>query len=303
MQYENNLIIFYANYTNRTSGESINGSHIYCNISFSDIGTSSMVYDSESNIYAYNRTFSSAGVYYFNITCNDTNDNYASLNATDYASINEFNGPISLANITVIKSERANLSAPPAEIGAQAGNLTQLTINATTITKSWQGYYGQAGGTIYLKDGSGSTFYDWGIASPKGEIYATRAIDVNFATVSCSNLAQITSEEEFIGQQPEDGDSVRNTFNKNIHPEFNVGSVTINADSCNTTNLYVNSSAQDNSFFQVLLSDGASNMIYTAIIDADKTGFDNQSHDFQMLVGENGRDEATTTYYFFVEII
>ena len=45
--------------------------------------------------------------------------------------------------ITVEKSEAGNVSNIAAkQVNAQAGNVTQLTINASIITTSWQGYYG-----------------------------------------------------------------------------------------------------------------------------------------------------------------
>lgn len=302
MKYPNNIIKYYANYTNKTSGESINGIGIYCNITFSDIGTINMEFNNSNKLYTFNRTFNTTGIQYYTITCVDTNHNYASLNTTDYASINNINGPQSPDNITVIKSERANLSNPPAEIESQAGNLTELLVDANSITRSWQGYYGKVSGAIYLKNSVGSTFYNWNITQPKGEIYATRMSDVNFANINCSNLSAIANEEIYIGQNLTDTDSVRNTFNKSNHPQFYIGNTLIDANNCKATNLYVNSSAQDSTFYEILLSDGASNMIYTAILDTNQIGFDNQPYDFQMLVGENGNDQETTTYYFFVEI-
>jgi len=97
-------------------------------------------------------------------------------------------------------------------------------------------------------------------------------------------------------------ESVENTFYKKSHPEFSIGSVTIDANTCNSTNLFVNSSSQDSTFYEVLLTDGASNMVYTAILDANETGFDNSSYDFEMIVGENKDDGISTVYYFYVEI-
>jgi len=297
-----NQINFYANYTNKTSGKSINGSGIYCNITFSDIGTKDMMFNSSTKLYTFNRTFSTAGVYYYDITCEDSNNYFASVNATDYANIIDLGGPQSPSNITVIKSERANISNPPAEIASQAGNLTQLNIDADAITRSWQGYYGKVIGEITLKDSSGATLYNWNITQPKGEVYATRASDANFANINCSTTAEIINEETYIGQNSTDADSVRNTFNKSNHPQFSIGNIDIEANTCKATNLYADSSAQNSTFYEILLSDGASNLVYTALLDPNKIGFDNQLYDFQMLVGENGRDEAITTYYFFVEI-
>ena len=63
-------------------------------------------------------------------------------------------------------------------------------------------------------------------------------------------------------------------------------------------------------FQEILLTDNAS-IIFTTIIendivgdDLEVQGFDNQTHDFQMLVGEDGHggDDSITSYYFFVEL-
>ncbi len=78
---------FFANYTNLTSGESINGSGIECNISFNLSGswTSPVVmwFNSSSLLYEHNKSFDSRGVYYWNVTCDGSSQNFDVLNATD----------------------------------------------------------------------------------------------------------------------------------------------------------------------------------------------------------------------------
>lgn len=80
------LAQFFANYTNLTSGESINGSGVVCNISFNETGiwnTYSMYFDASSKLYKYNRTFSSRGFYFWNVTCDGSSQNYDILETTD----------------------------------------------------------------------------------------------------------------------------------------------------------------------------------------------------------------------------
>jgi parallel beta-helix repeat protein len=74
-------ITFYANYTNVTSGEGITGAS--CNISFNvtPYGPDEMYWNSTSEEYNYNRTFSQAGEYEWNVTCNAIG--YEELNTTD----------------------------------------------------------------------------------------------------------------------------------------------------------------------------------------------------------------------------
>ena len=71
-------INFYANYTNKTSGAAITGAS--CNITFSD-GLQNMVWNATSQLYEYNRTFSTSGLKEYNVTCNHTN--YESLTTND----------------------------------------------------------------------------------------------------------------------------------------------------------------------------------------------------------------------------
>jgi hypothetical protein len=64
----------------------------------------------------------------------------------------------------------------------------------------------------------------------------------------------------------------------------------------------VSGSAQNQTFYEVLLSDGASNIIYTAIIDADSTRFGGRPYDFEMLVGQNEYTGGTVPYYFYLDL-
>jgi hypothetical protein len=262
-----------------------------------------MFYNSSKTYYEYTRLFSTASIYNYNISCDGSSSGFTTLITTDYTSINEGTGPQG-ANITVLGSERANLSIEPESTIAEGGNVSAININAITITKSWQGYYGNISGQIVLQNAQESVFYNWDIVNPTGEVYATRAIDINFATMNCTDTAGIAAEEAFIGQTTDEGDSVNNTFNQQSHPEFSVGAITIPADTCRSTNIYVNSGPQSSNFYEVLISDAASNLAYTAIIDSNQVGFDGRPYDFQMLVGENGHfgDTQITPYYFFIEI-
>jgi len=45
-------------------------------------------------------------------------------------------------------------------------------------------------------------------------------------------------------------------------------------------------------------------MIFTSIMQQDKVGFDGATHDFEMIVVEDGQegDSSPTAYYFYLEI-
>lgn len=209
--------------------------------------------------------------------------------------------PVSL---TEGPSERRSLTGLPTQnVSAQGGNVTQVNIDVLTITKNWQGYYGNITGEITLDDASNNTFYNWTLTNVNGEVYATRNESADFTTVDCTSGAEISAEETYLGHISSDGDSVTNTFSQNYASTIQVGAVTTSAN-CNATTLYTNSAKTANDFWEVLLADDAGSIIYTAIIDEDTAGFDGSTYDFQLLVGENEHagSEGSTPYYIFVEI-
>ena len=60
----------------------------------------------------------------------------------------------------------------------------------------------------------------------------------------------------------------------------------------------------DTEFEEVLLKGGSNETIFASILEEDMLGFNDASHDFQMLVLEDGHgtDTATRPYYFYVEL-
>lgn len=291
-----NNVFVYANYSNRSSGAPISGA--ICTIDFN--GTqSTMIYS--GGLFTYNRSFNSAGNFNYTVNCDGSLFGFTALNATDHVSINPTRGP-SGADVTEISSERFNLTHIPSPAGAQANNVSRLNLNVTGITSSWQGFFGNITGDITLKDSQGNKFYNWSVASPSGEVYASRAFDVNFATINCADSTDIQNEETFLKQISTEDDSVSNTFSRTAHPEFFVGTTNISKNSCRSTNININNNTQTNKFYQILLSDSAKNIVYTTIINPN-IAFNNKSYDFQLIVGEPGKDnQKITPYYFFVEI-
>jgi hypothetical protein len=215
-----------------------------------------------------------------------------------------FAAPVPATGLTPGVSSHRNLSnLNRTSVDAQAGNITQLDINALSISQSWQGYYGNISGNIILADANNRSLYEWGNGtSVHGEVFASRTAAVDWDTINCSNTTIVSAEETYLGQNAGDADSVSRTFTGSAHPSFLVGMR--NMSGCPSTNVFVNGGAQSNDYHQILLADATDNLVYTTIIDPGKTGFDGQQHDFQLLVAENGRpgNEAPTTYYFFTEL-
>jgi hypothetical protein len=193
---------------------------------------------------------------------------------------------------------------------AQAGNISEVTISGVTISRHFAGFYGNVSGTIVLSDANNNTMYDWSVTSPTGQVYAVRSGTVQWDDVTCAQVTHKETEDTvFLGMNISylaDRDSVNRTFiNTTNHPTFYVGSTEITNHTCHAANTYVNSGSQTSSFFEILLYDFTnSNMVYTTILEEDVNGFDNNAHDFQILLAEpgDGTDTSTTTYWFYLEI-
>jgi len=212
--------------------------------------------------------------------------------------------PVPATGLTPGASSRRNLTTSDnMNVSAVAGNVTQIDILGISITTSWQGFYGNISGNIILADASNNSFYEWGNGtSITGEVFASRATDIVWNTINCSNSTQIAQEEAYLNQSAGASDSVSNTFNETDHTPFLVG--LRNMHDCPSTNVFTSGSKVNGNWDQILLADTANKTVYTTIIDRGTQGFDGRMWDFQLLVGENGKngDTATMTYYFFTEL-
>jgi hypothetical protein len=213
--------------------------------------------------------------------------------------------PFGVSSITSI-SNSSSTPDDPMSVPAVAGNVTELNIFGYSTTQTWQGYFGNITGTIQLADSSDNIMYNWSLADPEGEIYASRQSSVSWQNIECFNWSQNGTwlENDFnIG--PEDVDGVNETFNEFSHPLFYTNNIQFDANSCMSTNIFDNSGSSNSQYYhEVLLWDGV-DVVFTSIIEGeDILGFDGRDHDFQMLVLEDGHgtDTDTTPYYFYVEL-
>ncbi len=213
--------------------------------------------------------------------------------------------PVAPLTLTEGTATQRNLSLIEAQsVDAQGGYVTPLNISALTITQHWQGYYGEVTGTIVLADVNNKTMYNWSLTTISGEIYATREAAPTWAGVGCADVADIVTEDAYLNMTNADADSVNMTFNQKDHPAFSVGATPIGLNTCWSTNAFDESGADSTDFYQVLLLDGASNIVYTTILENEATGFDNGAWDFELMVGESEEPgaPATVQYYFWVEL-
>jgi len=230
------------------------------------------------------------------------------------------------ASIVVESSERLE-SNQASNHSAIAGNITELTIySGDSASQAWQGYYGNVSGGLSLGDSSNNIMYNWSVATPNGEVYASTNSSINWANLQCFNFSAsgtYTDEsgnggtsnqngtngtilEAEYGLSPTDIDGINETFAANNHDLFYSSSLEFSENECRSLQLFNNQSQpEDGSFEETIMYEPVSrSVIFTSILENSKAGFNDKEVDFQMLVPEDGHgaDTSTTSYYFFIEI-
>jgi hypothetical protein len=300
---QNQTLTFNANYTDIVSGAPITGS---CNIVILGDGTYAMTYNATSLTYQYTASFADMGIKSYTVQCTPGEAGFDALELDSTFAISNVPPP-SFADIQAQKGQSSsmNLNKGAAVVNSLASNTTELVFDTQTVTKTWQGYYGNVVGNVTLKDADSNSFYNWESVSPNGEVYATRSPTVTWENIRCANLAELQSENVLLGVNESAGDSITNTFrNTSNFNMFFTGNVKIDSSqNCYATHLNDMTGVQDTNYAEILLSDSTL-MVYTALLDPGTIGFDGNEYDFEMLVGENGHNDDTTPtmYYFYIEI-
>jgi len=212
------------------------------------------------------------------------------------------------ANYSGETTQATNLSnGEPESHDAYAGNVTEMDVEGPSVSQYWQGYYGNVSGRVELANAAGNIMYNWsGSESVTGEVYVSNVSSgIIWGSVQCLDvLVNSTNFEGDFNVSQASPEGLNETFSANDHAAFSTASVSFSANDCNSTKI-LNSSG-DGAFDEVLLTDstGATNLIFAAIINQDTIGFDGATHDFQMLVLENGASGVAdpTTYYFYTEL-
>ncbi len=222
------------------------------------------------------------------------------------------------------KNSTSAVPDAPQDHEALAGNVTEITITGFSTTRSWQGYYGNVTGVIQLADSADNVMYNWSEANPRGEVYASRNGTINWNYVQCLNYTangtycaddtnragatslcgmNYTQLHTNYNISSDDVDAVNNTFTLNNHALFYTGSLNFSLGECKNMKVY--NSTGVGAFDEALLYEPTGrSVIFTSILQRDANGFDSKTHDFEMLVLEDGHatDIITTTYYFYIEL-
>lgn len=188
---------------------------------------------------------------------------------------------------------------------AQGGTITTIIFNASQQTMKWKAYIGNISGSLSLRNSDNFTLYDWSLNENLGEIYASRANNVNWSSMNCTNQTLIDNEEALLSFDPSSIDSINNTFNNSVHKGFYVSGTNITNSTCRAIMTNINNSDQGLSesglFQEVLLSD-KTNLVYASILETDLLGYNNQTFDFQMILADTESTSTITTYYFYIEL-
>jgi len=217
--------------------------------------------------------------------------------------------------------------------GALAGNVTSLDLWSHTTTQSWQGYFGNVTGTVQLADVDKNVMYNWTQASPRGEVYASTNQTIYWGNIQCFNFTATgtydneaalggttsnygTNQSQLQAQYGisnnvtnYDVDAVNETFylkGPGTHQLFYTANKQFSEGQCQNTRVFdATGKGVATNFEEVLQYEPTTaSVVFTSILNRDVPGFDSRTHDFEMLVLENGHgtDVSTTTYYFFVEL-
>ena len=229
------------------------------------------------------------------------------------------------ASVVNGSTSRASPNSPES-VPAQAGNVTELTISGYSVTQTWQGYFGNVTGTIQLANANDQSIYNWSLASPQGEVYASTNSTITWGSIQCFNFTangtqggiggetagatsvgglNLTQLESRFNIASFDADGVNNTFTLQDHDAFFTANLQFSSNECRSTRVYSSSGAVDQQFEEVLLYEPATrSVVFASLIEQNLAGFDNANHDFEMLVLEDGHgtDTSSTPYFFFIEL-
>ncbi len=236
--------------------------------------------------------------------------------------------PTGANSSSFIKTGTSPNQAPDSRT-AYAGNVSEILVNGLTTTQTWQGFYGNVTGTVELADSNHNVMYNWSLASPGGEIYASTNSSISWPYVQCFNFtsngtyADDTANAGATSQFGANLSIIQTRFNINIsdvdgvnrtfarigaggHTQFYTANQQFSAGECSSTRVYDNTGAGVAGKFEeaLLYEPTSTSLIFATLLNTDANGFDSQTHDFEMLVLEDGHgtNTASTTYFFFVEL-
>ncbi|OYT35822.1 hypothetical protein B6U91_02395 [Candidatus Pacearchaeota archaeon ex4484_71] len=147
--------------------------------------------------------------------------------------------PSGASTIVSVSNSTAPTTSPTSQ-EAIAGNVSEISIEGVSTTQSWQGYFGNVTGAIRLADASANVMYNWSIANPSGEVYASTSNSVAWGSIACFDWATNgVALETSYGIGADDADGVNETFaTGNGHDEFYTAGTQFTSGTCMSTKVY-----------------------------------------------------------------
>ncbi len=239
-----------------------------------------------------------------------------------------------LSNTTAVNTPGTLVSSTINGTISPGGYIFTIGLTGTQQNNRWKAYVGNVTGTLTLDDASTNTIFAWTLTTVSGEVYASRALNINWTGINCtwigdgyynasagrvnSNRTPEHNENKFLSHTGS-SDNVSATFSTYNHSAMTIGSIRVGKNECFSAQTRQRDVVQtftdsDNAnFTEILLYDGAlnkssGNLVYASFIYQDANGYTllgtNETYDFQMIVPESGAIgfSGSTGYYFYVEL-
>lgn len=203
----------------------------------------------------------------------------------------------SAADITAGTAESYTYTPTTTTTSVNGGEVQEVNVSGSVVTSKWVGFYGQVSGSILLGDSSGNVFYQWTVSDPTGAV--VYAANGSVSTWDTTNIQPLYASDA--GWLPSfmlsGADSFNTTF---VNQEtFTSNSLTINSVNYTTTWQGGSQGTDFKTYALKAVNDNA--IIWAGKAVADKTAFNGNTADYQILAGVNSLS-GTTTYYFYLEL-
>lgn len=181
-------------------------------------------------------------------------------------------------------------------VSVDGGYINTLDLAVESQTNRWQGFYGEVSGKITLEAADGNKMFQWVWQNTdSGEVYASEAPSVTWASMAAGNVANVPYVNEATTTK---SDSAADTFTISGN-SWVVGDRTVSE----VKNVKTYDSTGAGTFEEGLLYDGT-NYVFVSKLYNNADDFDSATgttSDFQMIVPTPEAD-TTTSYYFWVEL-
>lgn len=199
------------------------------------------------------------------------------------------------ATVTAGTEERATVVSPGNDT-TEGGNLTQVDLDVDSMTERWAGYYGNVTGNISLGDGT-DDIYQWTWTPyDEGEVIASTAgSGISWDALENGAATDVDTQWGFSSGSDQAEDAFAD------FTTFTIGDQTMTdcpAEDTNGAGAFKTAIVKDNTTVTA-----KTDLLFVCPIDNDGATFNNEVHDFEMIVPTKDAIDQTEQYYFYVELV